>query len=195
MNWPHYRVIVARVGVLAFGLLVILLIGKVVTQAGNISALTDRLAAAENQRALDERAFRAEQEQSNAARQAVMLDGIRALQLAIGTASSPQVQAAVNELLEKVRTASSGSSGPSGPTGAQGPQGPAGVGPGPTTTSTAQVTSTTTTRPPTTTTSSRPPTTTTTRRGCIDLGVIRVGCGRAVTHEQRQWHRRPPISP
>lgn len=177
MNWPHYRVVVARVGALAFGLLVVFLIGTALEQANEISDLTRRLANAENQRALDERAFRADQERTNAERQGVMLDGIRALQGAIGTRPAPEVQAAVNELLARVRTqSSSGSPGPPGPQGTQGTPGPAGPpGAAVATTSTVPATTTSTTRQTTTTTSPRASTTTT--RCTVGIGaLLKLGC-------------------
>lgn len=174
MNWAHYRVVLARLGVLAFGLLGIYLIGTVVQQAKDISKLTDRLAT-------EQARFRDQQTTNDATageQRRTLLEGIAALKLAVGTSSSPEVQSAINELLARVANPVPGPPGPTGPTGATGAPGPAGAN-GATassgTTSTVPATSTSTTRPTTTTTSPKP-TTTTTRRGCVNLGVVKVGC-------------------
>lgn len=180
MNWAHYRVILARLGVLAFGLLAVYLIGTVVGQASDISALTDRLA-------VEQARFRDQQTANDAAalaRQSALLDGISTLKLAVGTNSSPEVQTAVNELLARVKAISSGPPGPTGPqgkAGSPGATGPAGVaGTAPTSTSTAPVGATSTTRSPTTTTTTtrpgRPSTTTTTTRCTVGLLGIKLGC-------------------
>jgi len=174
MNWAHYRVVLARLGVLAFGLLGVYLIGTVVKQANDIHNLTRQLA--------DQQVTFAQKQLDNdtaaAARQSALLEGIATLKLAIGTGSTPQVQAAVNELLTAVKAIPSGPSGPSGPQGkpgAPGAAGPAGAaGSAPTPTSTAPAGTTSTTRAATTTTTTtRPPSPTTTTTRCT-LRLLRL---------------------